>query len=374
MPRVIGCHAALLQCTPDACEAVKFQGAYDGCEQFPGIIVGESETIALTAARVVLLDCIGEAPNTVNNRHAAVTHSNQLTQAAGLETRRHQEHVAARVDALGEFGIEGEKNRYLLRIARGQVLKQLVVVLVTDAKDDKLHSLSKQWLRYLRVEESVGGNPGDLQDTQAKNTLVGEVMYCIHSGGIGKEGIVAEDGMHPVWYDTRVPIIAVDNIRCPIQRSHCFQRSAAKQDEPLSISGITVDILTIEVARCIDHIDWNAITNSTLPDSGLFAKAIHIHIYCIQHCAELEPVRIYLPIARHRQADIVTKHLERLWKRPYHISQSTHFDKRHDLGSKDEHSERSFILHEYCSCSSFLFRSIIARKTLLSVRDVRVSL
>src|SRR5207247_4100267 len=102
-------------------EAVEFQGAHDGREQFPGIIVGEGEAIALAAARVVLLDSIGEAPNTVNNRHAAVTHSYQLTQPAGLETRRHQEHVAARVDALGEFGIEGEKNRYLLGIARGQV-------------------------------------------------------------------------------------------------------------------------------------------------------------------------------------------------------------------------------------------------------------
>src|SRR5215472_10065395 len=229
-----------------------------------------------------------------------------------------------------------------------------------DAAPHNVHDIGQ--FRNLRVEESVGSNPGNLQDTQAKNPLVGEVMYRIHGGGIGKEGILAEDGMHPVWYDTRVPIIAVDNIRRPIQRPHCFQSSTAKQDEPLSIISITIDILTIEVARRIDHIDRNAITDRTLPDSGLVAKAIHIHIYGIQHCVELEPVRIYLPIARHRQAHIVTKHLERLWKRPYHIGQSTYFDKRHDLGSKDEHSERSFVLHEYCSCSYLLFRFIIARK------------
>src|SRR5262249_9699577 len=74
-----------------------------------------------------------------------------------------------------------------------------------DAAPHNVHNISQ--FRNLRVEESVGGNPGNLQDTQAKNTLVSEVMYRIHGGGIGKEGIVAEDGMHPVWDDTRVPII-----------------------------------------------------------------------------------------------------------------------------------------------------------------------
>ncbi len=47
----------------------------------------------------------------------------------------------------------------------------------------------------------------------------------------------------------------------------------------------------------------------------------------------------------------MTEHLERLWQCPDHIGQAAHFDKRHDLGSKDEHPERSFVLHEYRSVS-----------------------
>ncbi len=106
-------------------------------------------------------------------------------------------------------------------------------------------------------------------------------MYRIYGGGIRKEGIITENGMRPIWDDTRVPIITVDNIRRPIQRTHCFQRSTAKEDEPLPIIGIAVDILAIKVARRIDHIDRNAIADRTLPYSSLFAKAVHVHIYCI---------------------------------------------------------------------------------------------
>ena len=134
---------------PDVSEAIEFKGTHNGSKQFPGIIVGESETISLTCTRVVLLHRICQATYTMHDRNTAIAHCNQLTQPARLKARRHQEHITSGIDPLCQFGIEGKENGYLFRVTRSQVLKHLVVVLVADAQDDKLNALSEQWLGNL---------------------------------------------------------------------------------------------------------------------------------------------------------------------------------------------------------------------------------
>src|SRR5438876_3146291 len=111
LPGVISSHPPQLKFPPDIFETVKFKRTYNGSKQLPGIIIGEDKTVAFTTARVVLLNGIGQAANGSHDRNATIAHGYELTQTAGLKPRRHEEHIAARIDALRHFCIEGKKNR-----------------------------------------------------------------------------------------------------------------------------------------------------------------------------------------------------------------------------------------------------------------------
>src|SRR2546421_5792745 len=133
LPGVINSHSTLLELAPDIFETVELKRADNGGEQLPWVIIGEGKPVAFTAARIIFLDCIGQATNGSHNGHAAIAHRYQLSQATWLKTRRHEEHIDARVDVLRNFSVEGEKNRYLLRVTNRKILKQLVIVLIANA-------------------------------------------------------------------------------------------------------------------------------------------------------------------------------------------------------------------------------------------------
>src|SRR5713101_8946850 len=97
-------------------------------------------------------------------------------------------------------------------------------------------------------------------------------MNCIGRGCVGKERIIAINSMHPVRNDAGLPIITMYDIRSPVKCAHRFKCSAAEQDETLTIISVAVDILTIKIARGIDHIDRYPLTNCALANAYLLLK------------------------------------------------------------------------------------------------------
>src|SRR6266571_1484772 len=171
-----------------------------------------------------------------------------------------------------------------------------------DATSHKVNDIRQFW--DLWVEKTVVGNTGNLQNAIAEDALVGKIVDSI-DGGTGRiEGVLMVDSMQPIRHNTRMPVIAVDNIWRPVQGTHCFERGTAKQDETLSIIGIAVDILSFKITRGVNHVDWNSITYCALAHTHLDVEICHVHSHCVKHRVELEPFRINLPIAWHRQANI----------------------------------------------------------------------
>src|ERR1700730_8009375 len=113
------------------------------------------------------------------------------------------------------------------------------------------------------------------EDAIAEDTLIGQVMNGVDRGGIGKEGIIAIDSMHPVRNDARVPVVTVNDVWRPVQSSHRFERGPAKEDETLTIIGIAIDVLAIKIARGVDHVDRYALTYAALAYTHRVAEIRH---------------------------------------------------------------------------------------------------
>src|SRR5450759_1721916 len=146
VPGMIGGHPALLESAPDIFESIEFKRADNGGKQFPGIIIGEGKAVTFAGTRVIFLNSFGQAANGPHDGNTTIAHSYQLSQPAWFKTRGHKEHVASRVDTLREFGVEGKKNRDLLRITSRKILEHLMIVLVTNAQHHKLDALGQQGL------------------------------------------------------------------------------------------------------------------------------------------------------------------------------------------------------------------------------------
>src|SRR4051794_10810374 len=101
MPGMIERHTTNLQSTPCVLKTIDSQGANNSSKQFPGIIIGKGEPVALARLRIVVLHGISQTTNATHDGYATVTHRDQLTGATGFKTRRHQEHIATGIDAPG---------------------------------------------------------------------------------------------------------------------------------------------------------------------------------------------------------------------------------------------------------------------------------
>ncbi len=100
------------------------------------------------AARERHLVCVdhrvGEAAHAGNDGDRAVTESDQLREAAGLEARRHQQRVDPALDPVGEGLVvperDGDAPRVLARRGRERVLERRV----SGAEDGELRASAKQ--------------------------------------------------------------------------------------------------------------------------------------------------------------------------------------------------------------------------------------
>src|SRR5579883_1183033 len=120
-------------------------------------------------------------------------------------------------------------------------------------------------LNDLRIEKAPCGHASYFKDTPAKDTLVGEIMNGIYRSRPRKERIVVIDCMHPVGHNARLPIVAVNYVRCPAKRAYRLKRGETEEDEAFAIVGVAINILALKIARCLNEIHGNILTNSALP-------------------------------------------------------------------------------------------------------------
>ena len=95
--------------------AVGRECGLDRPAQAGGVVVFEDETGAGAGARVPGLHGVGEPAGAVHDGHRAVAQAVELVEAAGLVARRHEEHVGARLDQVGEVVVEAAVETDLAR-------------------------------------------------------------------------------------------------------------------------------------------------------------------------------------------------------------------------------------------------------------------
>src|SRR5581483_1239985 len=131
-------------------------------------------------------------------------------------------------------------------------------------------------------------------------------MNGIDSGQISKKRIISIECMHPVWYNTGMPVIAMHNIRRPVQSAYGFQSCTAEKNKTLPIIRITINIFAVKEARRINHVHRDMIPNLSLPHAYLHLEIPDTHRNGIKNGCEMKALRINLPVARHNQAYIMS--------------------------------------------------------------------
>ena len=87
----------------------------DRSKELPRVIRPEAETVACLSNGFVVADRVGQAPRGSHHGDRAVTERDQLREPARLESRRHPQHVGARIDSLRKRGVEANRDRNLPR-------------------------------------------------------------------------------------------------------------------------------------------------------------------------------------------------------------------------------------------------------------------
>ena len=88
----------------------------------------EDKAVAPGEVRAKLGHGIRQSAGMADNRQSPVTHGDHLSQAAGFEARRHQEHIAAAVDQVRQGFLEGDKDGHLLRESGRRYLPEHVLI------------------------------------------------------------------------------------------------------------------------------------------------------------------------------------------------------------------------------------------------------
>src|SRR6266851_4627994 len=113
-PREILTHAVAHQPLPGTLVTIELQRLVNGAKQrFPGIFL-KLKSGAFFCPRVPRVDGVIESASGAHNRHRAIFQAVDLTQAARLIARRHEEYVGASFDLVGESIVVGNSGCNLI--------------------------------------------------------------------------------------------------------------------------------------------------------------------------------------------------------------------------------------------------------------------
>src|SRR2546428_13980796 len=132
-------HDAFHERAPRGAAGAKARGrAADGFGDRVRGVAREGEAVRLCAVRVDITHRLREPADGVDDRDRPVAERDELPEAAGLESRGHEEEVASRVDALRERGVETEREPELARAPSREVFPLRLVRGIARAEDHEL--------------------------------------------------------------------------------------------------------------------------------------------------------------------------------------------------------------------------------------------
>ncbi len=131
-------------------------------------------------------------------------------------------------------------------------------------------------------------------------------------------------------YKCRLPVVAVDNIRLPLQALHELKRLLRKKRESLGIVFVVsiadrVEILAMVVRRCVYEVPVDAVARLPMPDVPLDFRTGELLYFARHDLLEPECARVDLPIPWHHRTHLAAKRGKRDGERTRDISQATGF-------------------------------------------------
>ncbi len=170
-------------------------------------------------------------------------------------------------------------------------------------------------------------------------------MNGVDGDDVGIEGIVLVDGIEPVGHDGRVPVMAMNDVRPPIQMLETLQHRPAEKDEPVGVVRIHIEPLPVKVFGVLHHIDRNVRADGCLHQACRFRRVENGHIKGRHHLPELKPVGLDATIAGHSHTHIVAQGMDGLGQRASYISQAAGLGKGHHLCRQHQDIQRTVFAH-----------------------------
>ena len=146
-------HRAAAQLVPHvAVPAERAQRARQRAGERGAVVPREREPVPVPRMLVDVTHRVREAANGPHDGDRAVAQRDELTETARLESRRHEEQIAPRVDALRQCRIEAERQEESRRIPVTELAPPLLVRRVTGPEHDELRATLEQVGRDGREE------------------------------------------------------------------------------------------------------------------------------------------------------------------------------------------------------------------------------
>ena len=120
-------HGRLLQGLPALGFSEHLERPADGADQRGGSVLLKRESGRIAARFRFVLDRVLETARGTDDGNRAVTQAVHLIQAAWLESRRHQEHVAAAFDQMRQPLVEADVDGHAVRVASLEILPEALV-------------------------------------------------------------------------------------------------------------------------------------------------------------------------------------------------------------------------------------------------------
>ena len=188
VPAEVALHALHHELLP--CRLVETEyaaGLADHVQHVVRIVACEAEAIARACVVDEGMDGVLEAAGLANDRNIAVAQRDHLRQTARLELGRHQEHIRARIDAVGQIAREHDGCGDLVRPAALCLDEHLLILPIAGAEHDKAYIVRKDVRQngFHEVEALLVDEAGDDADDR-------RVRVALQTAELQQLGLVDE--------------------------------------------------------------------------------------------------------------------------------------------------------------------------------------
>src|SRR5579864_1995612 len=218
-PREVLSHTGLLQLLPDAAVAERAEGPLECLPQRGRLVRLEHESVgdpAHDGVRGRVHDRVRQPARLAHHRDGAVAQAVQLVEARRLVPGRHEEHVRAGLDAVGQRVVEPERHGDAPRVARPEGGEQFVVLGLAGAEEDELRAPCDEAVEDggHEIEALLVREPADHADERGVRRVIEvlgapQVARAGHLAGEVAGGVARRD----VRVGRRVPGAVIDAVQ-----------------------------------------------------------------------------------------------------------------------------------------------------------------